>query len=58
MLTARRETEDVRKAIGMGAFGYLVKPFDDKQLLERVARMVAPPPARNRAPAGEPLWEL
>jgi DNA-binding response OmpR family regulator len=42
ILTARRRVEDVREAIGLGADSYLTKPFDDKHLLDRVARLVSP----------------
>lgn len=55
MLTARQAPTDIRRALGLGARDYLAKPFDDQQLLARVARLVrkkrppAPPsPADDR----------
>ena len=40
MLTARKSAEDVRTARNYGANDYLVKPFEGRQLLERVGRLV------------------
>lgn len=40
VLTARHSTVDVHRAIGLGAADYLAKPFDDRQLLIRVGRLV------------------
>ena len=49
VLTARHAGDDVRRAIGLGAKDYLTKPFNEAQLLARVARLMrrplAPPPA-------------
>jgi len=45
MLTARHTEEDVKRELQMGAKGYLSKPFDDKALLQRIARLLAPAPA-------------
>jgi two-component system OmpR family response regulator len=42
ILTARHAAEDVRRAIGLGAKDYLTKPFNDGQLLARVARLLRP----------------
>ena len=55
MLTARGAREDVAKAISLGARDYLTKPFDDQELLVRVARLVrkrpaAPVPAKPARP--------
>ncbi len=70
VLTARRGTDDVREAIGLGATSYLVKPFDDKHLLNRLANMVtAPKVATKELPVSdgpdlapkagsEAVWEL
>ena len=40
VLTARHSSVDVQRAIGLGAADFLAKPFDDRQLLIRVARLV------------------
>jgi len=59
VLTARRAADDVHKAIGLGAHSYLVKPFDDKQLLDRVARMTTPGGSVAKAsPVEGVTWEL
>jgi DNA-binding response OmpR family regulator len=47
VLTARNSTEDVAKAIGLGAKDYLSKPFKDEALIARVGRLLA----RSRAGA-------
>lgn len=36
MLTVRKWSEDIKKAIGDGALDYLVKPFDPVILMEKV----------------------
>ena len=40
MLTARKSAEDVKMARSYGANDYLVRPFDDRQLLDRVGRLI------------------
>jgi DNA-binding response OmpR family regulator len=40
VLTARNRSEDVRRAMSLGARDYLTKPFEDQQLLMRVARLL------------------
>lgn len=40
VLTARHNADDVRAAIRLGARDYLTKPFDDQQLLKRMARLM------------------
>lgn len=48
ILTARRAPDDIKTAIRLGATDYLSKPFDDEQLLARVARLLhrrRPPPS-------------
>ena len=52
ILTARRATDDIRTAIQLGATDYLSKPFNDEQLLARVARLLRrrPPPADSAPP--------
>jgi DNA-binding response OmpR family regulator len=49
VLTARHDATDVRRAVSLGAKDYLTKPFNDSQLLARVARLLRepiPPPPR------------
>lgn len=40
VLTARRQPDDVRRAVELGAKDFLSKPFQDAQLLARVARLL------------------
>jgi len=40
VLTARNQSADVKRAIGLGAKDYLSKPFNDAQFLSRVARLM------------------
>lgn len=40
VLTARNQSTDVQKAIGLGAKDYLSKPFNDAQFLSRVTRLM------------------
>lgn len=42
MLTARHAPDDVRRAVQLGAKDYLTKPFNEIQLLARVARLLRP----------------
>jgi len=65
VLTARHAPDDVRRAVSCGAQDYLSKPFDDAQLLRRIARLlrartpvaprasIASAPASSAPPAGE-----
>lgn len=55
VLTARNQTADVRQALQLGASDFLAKPFEDRQLLARVGRLVrrvlprpAPQPVEER----------
>jgi two-component system OmpR family response regulator len=59
VLTARNQSADVKKAIELGARDFLAKPFQDRQLLARVARLLrtrsypqppAPQAAAQKAP--------
>jgi len=51
VLTARHAGEDVRRAIQLGAKDYLTKPFNEAQLMARIAACCAarPQPPRRRA---------
>ena len=40
ILTARRAPDDIKEAIRLGATDYLTKPFNDEQLLARIARLL------------------
>jgi two-component system OmpR family response regulator len=42
VLTARHAEDDVRRAVALGAKDYLTKPFSEKQLQQRVARLLRP----------------
>ena len=53
VLTARHNAQDVEKAIRLGAKDYLAKPFDDRMLLSRVARLVRSPVDRVALPPGD-----
>ena len=46
VLTARNRPEDVKLAISLGARDFMTKPFNDQQLLARVARLLRPPAPR------------
>lgn len=48
MVTARNTPMEVRSAMELGARDFLAKPFEDAQLLSRVARML-----RRRPPPGQ-----
>ncbi len=52
MLTARHSAADVKRAVDLGANGYLAKPFDGKMLIDRVSRMMQP------AGAAKGTWAL
>lgn len=43
VLTARNRPEDVKRAIELGARDFISKPFQDDQLIARVARLVRKP---------------
>ena len=40
VLTARNKPDDVSQAIRLGAKDYLTKPFNDRQLVQRVGRLL------------------
>ena len=41
MLTAQTAPEDIRRGIKLGAHDFIGKPFEPRQLLRRVSRMLA-----------------
>ena len=49
VLTASHNVADVQKAVKLGARDYLSKPFEDRQLLMRVARLCRTQPAAGLA---------
>jgi len=53
MLTARNQTADVQAAIKLGARDFLTKPFDDRTLLARVARLVRTAASARPVPVPE-----
>ncbi|MCA0270062.1 MAG: response regulator transcription factor [Bacteroidetes bacterium] len=50
MLTGRGETENVLKGLGLGADDYIVKPFNDDELLARVRAVLARTQPPDRTP--------
>ncbi len=54
VLTARNQSSDVQEALKLGASDFLAKPFQDQQLLARVARLLRRPAARP-APTQPPV---
>jgi len=50
VLTARNQTDDVRRAVSLGARDFLSKPFKDEQLIARVGRLMRKTPPRPTAP--------
>jgi DNA-binding response OmpR family regulator len=46
VLTARHDALDVTRAVQLGARDYLAKPFQDRQLLMRVARLFRTQPSK------------
>jgi DNA-binding response OmpR family regulator len=49
VLTARNRTEDVKMALSLGARDYLTKPFEDRVLLQRTARLLRKAPSAATA---------
>jgi len=56
VLTARNNVDDVRRAIGLGARDYMSKPFDDRMLLSRVARLLRPPRPTAPSDGEQTVW--
>ena len=50
MLTARNARADVERARALGARDYMVKPFDDLRLLQRIAKLAERRPVRRPPP--------
>ncbi|GJM34409.1 MAG: hypothetical protein DHS20C18_34100 [Saprospiraceae bacterium] len=48
MLTARAETKDKLKALRIGVDDYLLKPFDEEELLVRIENLLKNKAARNK----------
>ena len=48
VLTASHNAADVQRAVKLGARDYLSKPFDDRQLLMRVARLFRTQPVTSQ----------
>ena len=48
VLTARHSEEDVKRAIRLGATGYMAKPFDAKVLISRIDKRLATKPPLER----------
>ena len=44
VLTARSQSDDVKRALALGARDYMTKPFDERMLLQRTARLLRKPP--------------
>jgi DNA-binding response OmpR family regulator len=53
VLTARHAEDDVRRAVSLGAKDFLTKPFNDGQLIARVARLVRAPISGLRGEGGD-----
>ena len=58
MLTARAEAADKLKALRIGVDDYLLKPFDEEELLVRVENLLKNQAARHTAGANEPEPEV
>lgn len=56
VLTARHELADVKRAMALGASGYMAKPFEPKDLVKRVEKCLTMP-ARQAAVAPAPAVE-
>ena len=57
LLTAHGTIPDAVEATARGVFGYLAKPFDSQQLLEKIGQALALQPAAARASAdGDDAW--
>ncbi len=57
MLTARQAMGDIQIAMRLGAKDYVAKPFDDKKLLFRIARMLGEQVARPTPVQRTYVWD-
>ena len=48
MMTARHATQDVERAIRLGACDYMTKPFDGRLFLQKLERLLKPQPVRQQ----------
>ena len=44
MLTAKGRDTDVAKGLALGANAYMTKPFSTRELVQKVAELLSPPP--------------
>ena len=56
MLTARQGMGDIQAALQLGAKDYVTKPFDDRKLLIRVARLLGESVPRPSAADTHRIW--
>ena len=56
MLTARQAMGDIQTALSLGARDYVTKPFDDRKLLIRVARLLGESVPRPSAADTHRIW--
>jgi DNA-binding response OmpR family regulator len=56
MLTARQAMGDIQAALTLGAKDYVTKPFDDRKLLIRIARMLGESVPRPTAEDTHRIW--
>ena len=57
MLTARQALGDIPAALKLGARDYVTKPFDDRKLLIRVARLLGETVPKPRPADTHQVWE-
>ncbi len=56
MLTARQAMGDIQAALKLGAKDYVTKPFDDRKLLVRIARLLGESVPRPTAADTHRIW--
>ncbi len=56
MLTARQAMGDIQTALSLGARDYVTKPFDDRKLLIRVARLLGESVPRPKPDDRTVVW--